>query len=103
MNDLYDVWEPAESWDDLPELPDLSEFEDCDEEIDVGYDCFLGRAFVYGPYALIYDEERFRRDLWGWSAQICYLDGRRVCYQMAAHKCGSAEEAYRALEDYLES
>ena len=103
MEELYDIWETADSLDNLPEIPDFEEFIECDETIDVGYDVFWGHAYVYGPYAIIYDEEQFRRNLWGWSAQISYKDDNCVKSIMPAHKCNSAEEAYQELCEWLDA
>ena len=102
MAELYELWETAESWDDLPDVPPFEEFELCDDVIDVGYDCFFADAYVWGPYALVYDEEKFGRDTWGWSAQISYRDGNRCCCDMVCHKEHRARDAYEGLLDYLE-
>lgn len=102
MKELYDVWDIAYSIEDLPPVPTLDNFEPCYQTIDVGYDCFMSECFAYGPYALIYDEEQFRRDTWGWSAQIAYKSDNHTKYLTAAHKCHTVEEAYQQLIYYID-
>ena len=104
MAELYELIEPAESWEDVLEqgCPDFDEFVEADETIDVGYDCFWAPAYVCGAFYLQYDEEKFRRDCWGWSGHIDYMDGN--CYRTfnGPYKCSSAEEALKGLAEDLE-
>lgn len=100
MRELYEIWETADGLGSLPEIPPFEDFEPCYQDIDVGYDCFIDDAYVFGPYALMHDREQYGRDLWGWSAQVSYFDGSRYAYAMPAHKLNSAQEAYRALCDW---
>ena len=100
MNDIYEVWETADSLDALPDIPPFADFQPCYQDIDVGYDAFFDDAFVWGPYAIIHDEEKYGRDLWGWSAQVSCIENGRYTYKMPAHKLNTAEEAYWALCDW---
>lgn len=107
MEDLYTLLEPANSFEELFPYPEsLDEFEQAYEEIDVGYDCFIADAYVCGPFYIVYDEERFRRDTWGWSAHADYCDnssGRSVYRTLDGnYKCSSAQEALDSLCDRLE-
>lgn len=103
MAEYFEVWKTADSLYDLPPVPDFDDFAVCNRFVDVGYDIYMTTAYVYGPYALLYDSEEHGNDLWGWSAQISYMDGNRSTYAMACHKCDSALEAYEGLVDYIAS